>query len=97
MIKNISILGSTGSIGCQTLEVARMHGYRVRGLSANNSTKLIEEQAREFCPEFVCLNDEKAYNDIKIRLSDTDIKILSLPVISPPIIFAPQSALLAPR
>ena len=75
-MKTLTVLGSTGSIGCQTLEVARMHGYRVRGLSANNSTKLIEEQAREFCPEFVCLNDEKAYNDIKIRLSDTDIKIL---------------------
>ena len=75
-MKTLTVLGSTGSIGCQTLEVARMHGYRVRGLSANYSTKLIEEQAREFCPEFVCLNDEKAYNDIKIRLSDTDIKIL---------------------
>lgn len=75
-MKTLTILGSTGSIGGQTLEVSRMHGYKIKGISANNNTKLIEEQAREFCPEFVCLKDEKAYNDIKVRLADTDIRIL---------------------
>ena len=75
-MKTLTVLGSTGSIGSQTLEVARMHGYRIKGLSANNNARLIEKQAREFCPEFVCINDEKAFNDIKIRLADTDIKLL---------------------
>lgn len=75
-MKTLTVLGSTGSIGCQTLEVARMHGYKIKGISANSNTKMIEEQAREFCPEFVCMNNETAYNDIKSRLSDTNIKVL---------------------
>lgn len=76
-MKTLTVLGSTGSIGSQTLEVAKLHGYKIKGLSANNNVRLIEEQAREFCPEFVCLNDEKAFKDIKIRLADTGIKVLS--------------------
>ena len=76
-MKTLTVLGSTGSIGSQTLEVAKLHGYKIKGLSANNNVRLIEEQAREFCPEFVCLNDEKAFKDIKIRLAVTGIKVLS--------------------
>lgn len=76
-MKTLTVLGSTGSIGTQTLDVARLHGYRIKGLSANSSARLIEEQAREFKPEFVCLTDEKAYKDVKTRLSDTDIKVIS--------------------
>lgn len=75
-MKDIIVLGSTGSIGTQTLDVARMHGYRVRGLAAYSSTKLLEQQAREFVPEFVSAGTEEAYKDLKIRLADMDIKLL---------------------
>ncbi len=76
-MKTISILGSTGSIGTQALDVARMGGYRVSALAAGNNAKLLEEQAREFCPRIVALSDEAAAADLKIRLADTDIKVLS--------------------
>lgn len=75
-MKDIIVLGSTGSIGTQTLDVARLHGYRVLGLSGYSNVKLLEEQAREFVPKYVCIGTEKAYNDLKLRLSDTDIKVL---------------------
>ncbi len=68
-------LGSTGSIGTQTLDVCRVHNIKVKALSANSSTELLEKQAREFHPEYVCVADEKYYGDIKSRLADTDIKI----------------------
>ncbi len=73
---NIVLLGSTGSIGTQTLDVCRAHNISVRALSANSRTELLEKQAREFSPEYVAVADEKYYNDIKVRLADTDIKIL---------------------
>ena len=75
-MKDIIVLGSTGSIGTQTLDVARLHGYRVRGISGYTNTKLLEEQAREFVPEYVCAGTNEAYIDLKARLSDTNIKIL---------------------
>lgn len=75
-MKDIIVLGSTGSIGTQTLDVARLHGYRVRGISANSNTKLLEEQVREFVPEYVCAGTKEAYNDLKIRLADTETNIL---------------------
>lgn len=70
------LLGSTGSIGRQTLDVCRAHNIKVRALSANSSTALLEEQAREFLPEYVAVADEAYYGDIKSRLSDTGVKIL---------------------
>lgn len=73
--KTLVVLGSTGSIGTQTLDVARMHGYAVKALSAHSNFRLAEEQAREFCPETVCMTDETAYNELKTRLADTDIKV----------------------
>ena len=73
--KTLVVLGSTGSIGTQTLEVARMHGYAVKALSAHSSYKLAEEQAREFHPETVCMTDETAYGELKTRLADTDITV----------------------
>lgn len=76
-MKKIVLLGSTGSIGTQTLDVCRAHGLGVRALSANTNTQLLERQAREFSPEYVCVNDEAAYADIKARLADTPIKVLS--------------------
>ena len=73
IIKNIALLGSTGSIGTQTLDVCRMHGIRPIALCAAKNTELLEKQAREFMPEAVCIYDENRYSDMKQRLSDTDI------------------------
>lgn len=75
-MKKIVILGSTGSIGTQTLDVCRMHNIAVRGLSASTNTSLLEKQAREFHPEYVCVYNESAFSDIRQRLADTGIKAL---------------------
>lgn len=75
-MNDIVLLGSTGSIGKQTLDVCRAHNIRVRALSANKSVELLEKQAREFSPEYVAVSDKKYYGDIKSRLADTEIKIL---------------------
>ena len=75
-MKNIVVLGSTGSIGTQTIDVCRMHGFGIRALSAGRNTELLEKQAREFQPEYVCIFSEDAYSDMKQRLSDTNIKVL---------------------
>lgn len=76
MTENLSILGSTGSIGKQSLDVCRKCGYGVKALTAFSSVDEIERQAREFKPEKVALVDEKAAADLKIKLADTDIKVL---------------------
>ncbi len=73
----LTILGSTGSIGVQTLEVARVHGIPVKGLAAYSNEKLLEEQAREFQPEVVCIFREDCCNSLKIRLADTGIRVVS--------------------
>lgn len=75
-MKNIVILGSTGSIGTQTLDVCRMHGFGVKALSAGSNTELLEKQAREFNPEYVCIFHEEKFTDMKQRLSDTNVKVL---------------------
>jgi len=75
-MKSIVILGSTGSIGTQTLDVCRMHGFGVKALSASTNTAQLEKQAREFKPEYVCVYSESAYPDMKQRLADTKIKVL---------------------
>ena len=74
----LTVLGSTGSIGTQTLDVARMHGYRIKAMSAHSNFRLAEEQAREFLPETVCMTDETAYAGLTrhvefIRHSDLSI------------------------
>ncbi len=77
-MKELIILGSTGSIGAQALEVVRHRSdIRITALAAYGNTKLIEEQAREFSPLAVALYDENAAKDLKIRLADTDIRVLS--------------------
>lgn len=76
MTENLSILGSTGSIGKQSLDVCRKCGYGVKALTAFSSVDEIEKQAREFKPEKVALVDEKVAADLKIKLADTDIKVL---------------------
>ena len=65
MYQNITLLGSTGSIGRQTLDVVRKLGIKVCALTANNSIKLLEEQAREFKPRAVCIADENKYLELK--------------------------------
>ncbi len=75
MNKTISLLGSTGSIGTQTLSVARNLNLKVNALSANSNAKLLEQQCREFKPLKVCIG-ESGYNSLKTSLADTDIQIL---------------------
>ncbi len=75
MTSKISVLGSTGSIGTQTLDVARMHGIKVVALTANKNIKLLEMQAREFEPEMVCVNDMGAAAQLKIALKDTNVDV----------------------
>ena len=75
MTSKISVLGSTGSIGTQTLDVARMHGIKVTALTANKNIRLLEQQAREFNPTMVCVLDLGAAAQLKIALKDTDIEV----------------------
>ena len=77
MVKKLSILGSTGSIGTQTIDVARRFGIEICAIAANRNIKLLEEQAREFSPKLVAVADEKAAAELKIKLSDTSCKVLS--------------------
>ena len=76
MKRTLSILGSTGSIGRQTLEVAQACGYRVAALAVNRSVEMAEEQARRFRPQLVAAADEQAAADLRIRLADTPIRVL---------------------
>ena len=75
MKRTISILGSTGSIGRQTLEVAEACGHRVAALTVNRSVELAEEQARKFRPELVAAVDERAAADLRVRLADTPTRV----------------------
>lgn len=71
VLKNISVLGSTGSIGTQTLDVVRKNNdIKVVALSAGNNVELLEQQVREFRPSFVSMADDKALARLRARLSD---------------------------
>ena len=75
-MKKISILGSTGSIGTQTLDVIREHGdMQVVALSCGRNLSLIEKQAREFKPQFVSVSDENNAKKLRTSLADTDIEV----------------------
>lgn len=76
-MKELIILGSTGSIGTQALDVAKAQGYRVTGLAAGSNIELLEQQARQWKPQSVAVFNEEAAKTLKIRLADTDIKVLS--------------------
>ena len=76
-MKKLIILGSTGSIGTQALEVCRRDGYKVTALAAGSNIDLLEKQAREFKPLTVAVFDSEKAKELKIKLSDTDIKVLS--------------------
>ena len=74
-MKKIAILGSTGSIGTQSLDVARQHGYEVSSLAAWKNIELLERQIREFKPKTVAVFDESAGEKLKIAVADTDTKV----------------------
>ncbi len=76
-MQDLIILGSTGSIGTQALEVVKNNNYRVVGLTAGSNAALLEKQAREFKPCFVALENEAAAKDLKERLKDTSVKVLA--------------------
>lgn len=76
MANTISILGSTGSIGRQTLDVAEQMGLRVAALTAHSSVERMEAQCRRFHPELAVMTDEHAARDLSVRLADTGTKVL---------------------
>lgn len=76
MKRAISILGSTGSIGRQTLDVAEACGFDVAAITVNSSVELAEAQVRKFKPKLAVAVDERAAADLKIRLADTKTTIL---------------------
>ena len=75
MVRSVSILGSTGSIGRQSVDVAEHMGMPVAALAASRSVKLLEEQARRLKPKFIAVYDEQAAKEFKIAVADTDIRV----------------------
>ena len=77
MVKSLSVLGSTGSIGRQTLAVAEHTGIRVAALTANRKTELLEEQVRRFSPELVAVYDEEAAKAFRVAVADLNVRVVS--------------------
>ena len=76
-MKHIAILGSTGSIGTQTLDVVRANGdIKVEGISAGRNIALLEKQIREFHPSIAAVWGEKEAADLAVRIQDTDTKVI---------------------
>ncbi len=73
----IVILGSTGSVGRQALDVAKKSGITVEGISGYSNVALLEEQIREFRPRFCAVKDDKTARDLKVKCSDTDTEIFA--------------------
>ena len=78
-MRRISLLGSTGSIGTQSLDVISACGMTVAALTANRDVERMEEQARQFKPELVVMMDRAAADELRVRLADTDIRVASGP------------------
>lgn len=77
-MKKIGILGSTGSIGTQTLEVAEANGdLEIVGLAAGRNIKLLEEQIRKFHPRLAAVMDEKAAGELAVKIQDTNTKVVA--------------------
>ena len=76
-MRTISLLGSTGSIGRQSLDVIAACGASVAAITANSSVELLEQQARQFHPKLVVCYDPAAASDIRTRLADTNIRVAS--------------------
>ena len=72
----LTLLGSTGSIGRQALELADAKNIKINGLAANKSVAEVEKQARRFMPSFCVMSDPRAAADLKDRLADTEITVL---------------------
>lgn len=77
MVSQVSVLGSTGSIGTQTLDILRKFNIKASALTTNRNIKLLEEQVREFKPEIAVAMDENSARELKIALADTDTKVYS--------------------
>ena len=77
MGKTVAILGATGSVGTQALDVARARGYRVDLVSANTNEREAERIAREFKPKYLAMGTENAAKSMRSRLADTDIRIFA--------------------
>lgn len=75
-MKSICLLGSTGSIGSQTIEICRENNLKINSAAALKNIKALDSQAREFKMKSVCIYDEKYYKDLKNMLSDTDTEVL---------------------
>ena len=76
-LKTLTVLGSTGSIGTQTLEVVDDLEYRVLALAAGKNIKKAEEQIRKYKPKFAAMANEAAAKELALKTADTDVKILS--------------------
>ena len=74
---DLIVLGSTGSVGEQAMDVARAHGIRVRGVTAHRSVKAVEAQVRAFAPDFAILTDPDAAVDLRTRIADTSTRVLA--------------------
>lgn len=75
-MKSMVILGSTGSIGTQALDVARLQNFTVKALTSNSNIDLLEKQIREFKPEIAAVADESRAAELRIKVADTDTKVL---------------------
>ena len=78
-MRKIILLGSTGSIGTQTLDVARANpdGIKIVGIAANKSVDKVEQQVREFMPKYVAMFDEKAAKELKVKIADLPVEVFS--------------------
>ena len=77
MTEKLTILGSTGSIGTQALDVVDMRGYEVVALTADSNYKLLEQQIRKYKPKYAALSNEEAAKTLRTLVADTDTKVLS--------------------
>ncbi len=77
MMKNLVLLGSTGSIGTQALDVAELAGYRLLGMAVGSRIDAFETQLRKFRPQYAAVYDVDAAADLRARIADTDITVLS--------------------
>lgn len=76
MIKNMSLLGSTGSIGTQALNVADNLNIDVIALTANKNIRVLENQTRKFKPSMICISDQNLYKELKLNLNDCFVKVV---------------------
>ena len=80
MTEKLTILGSTGSIGTQALDVVDMRGYEVVALTADSNYKLLEQQIRKYKPLYAAMADEKAAKELQTLVKDTSTKVFISPL-----------------